>query len=307
MSTTANPPDEFQQASAPAVTSFNHPLLWSVRRELWEFRSIYVAPLIVAALALIGSLVSMARTVQQMRHPDGLNPMQQQELIQQPYNLAALFLMGITFLVAIFYCLEAMQTERRDRSILFWKSFPVSDVLTVLSKMSIPVIVLPVIAVVLTMATHVIMLLLNSVVFLSSGLNLGILWSRVGLGQMWGMMLYHMLILHGLWFAPIYAWLLLVSAWARRLAFLWAALPLIIIGVLERVAFNTTHFTRWLEYRFGGAPGGGAYPGGNMAMHEWSHLHLGEALINPGLWTGLGFAALCVLLATHMRRSREPM
>lgn len=307
MSTTAIPPHEFQQASAPAAFPMERPWLWSILREIWEFRSIYVAPLIVAVLVIVGSLISMARTARQLHDAAALTPMQQQELIQQPYNFGALFLMGITFIVSIFYCLEALQSERRDRSILFWKSLPVSDFTTVLSKMSIPVVVLPVIAIVLTMLTHIIMLLLNSVVLMGSGQNVALLWSHVGLGQMWGMMLYHMLILHGLWFAPLYGWLLLVSAWARRLAFLWAALPLIIVGVVERVAFNTTHLTNWLAYRFGGAPGGNAYPGGNMAMHEWSHLQLSEALLNPGLWTGLGFAALCVLLATRMRRGREPM
>jgi ABC-2 type transport system permease protein len=226
---------------------------------------------------------------------------------QPPYNLAALFLMGITFIVSIFYCLEALQSERRDRSILFWKSLPVSDFTTVLSKMSIPVVVLPLIAVVLTIVTHVIMLILNAIVLKGTGQRADLLWSQINLGQMWGMMLYHMLILHGLWFAPFYAWLLLVSAWTRRLAFLWAALPFILIGIVEKLTFNTTHFMNWLKYRFGGAPAGNAYPGGDMAMHAWSHLHLGDALLNPGLWTGLGFAALCVLLATRMRRSREPM
>jgi ABC-2 type transport system permease protein len=307
MSATAIPSNELQQANASALQSFTRRLLWSVRRELWEFPSIYVAPLIVVALVLVGSLISMARTALQMRDANALNPMQQHELIQRPYDLAALFLMGITFLISIFYCLEAMQTERRDRSILFWKSLPVSDVVTVLSKMSIPVIVLPVIAVVLTIVTHVIMVLLNALVLKGAGQSADLLWSHVALGQMWEMMLYHMLVLHGLWFAPFYGWLLLVSAWARRLAFLWAALPFVVIGVFEKMVFNSTGVGQWLMFRFGSAPASGAYPGGNMGMHEWSHFHLSEALLSLGLWTGLAFAALCVFAAARTRRSRGPM
>ena len=307
MSATTIPPNEFEHANAPSLNSFSRPLLWSVRRELWEFRSIYLAPLIVAALVLVGSLVSMSRTALQMREASALSPMQQHELIQRPYDLAALFLMGITFLISIFYCLEAMQTERRDRSILFWKSLPVSDVVTVLSKMSIPVIVLPVIAVALTMVTHVIMLFVNAIVLKGAGQSVELLWPHIALGQMWGMMLYHMLILHGLWFAPLYGWLLLVSAWARRLAFLWAALPFVVIGVFEKIVFNSSSLGRWLMFRFNGAPGGGAYPGGDMAMHEWSHFHISEALLSPGLWTGLTFAALFVFAAARTRRSRGPM
>ena len=55
-------------------------------------------------------------------------------LVEQPYTFAAFLLMGTTFIVAMFYCLEALYGERRDRSILFWKSLPVSDLTTVLAK-----------------------------------------------------------------------------------------------------------------------------------------------------------------------------
>jgi ABC-2 type transport system permease protein len=303
MSTTVNAVRDFEQASTPVVFRPTRPFYWSIRRELWEFRSIYLAPLGVAVLVLLSFLISMAHMVRQMRDAAALTPMQQQEFIQRPYNFAAMFLMGISFIVAIFYCLEALSTERRDRSILFWKSLPISDVITVLSKFSIPIVVLPLIAVVLTIVTHLIMLLLNVAVLLGSRQSLDLLWTNLPLREMWTMQLYHMLVLHGLWFAPVYGWLLLVSAWVRRLAILWAALPVVIIGVVEKVAFNTSYFPHWLEYRFGGAPGAGAYPGGEMAMHSWSHFHLTQVLLNPGLWTGLAFAAICLFAAVRVRRS----
>ena len=69
------------------------------------------------------------------------------ELIGSRTVFAALLIMGATSVVALFYCLDALQGERRDRSILFWKSLPVSDVTTVLSKASIPLVILPVITV----------------------------------------------------------------------------------------------------------------------------------------------------------------
>ena len=69
-------------------------------------------------------------------------------------------------------------------------------------------------------------------------------------------LLYHLVTVHSLWHAPIYAWLLLVSAWARRLAILWAVLPLIAIGMVEKVAFNTTYFANMIGNRFAGGPGG---------------------------------------------------
>lgn len=306
MSTTVNPSLEFQQEGTSVFHS-TRPFLWSIRRELWEFRSIYLAPIGVAVLVLISFLISMAHMARQMRDAAALSSMQQDEFIQRPYNYAALFLMGISFIVSVFYCLEALQTERRDRSILFWKSLPVSDVTTVLSKISIPMIVLPLIVIVLTIATNLIMLLMNSMVLLAGGFGLEMLYAHLPLGQMWTMQTYHMFVLHGLWFAPVYGWLLLVSAWARRLAFFWAAVPLLVIGVVEKIVFNSSHAATWLWDRFGGAPASNAYPGGEMAFHAWSHLHISQVLFSSGLWTGIAFTAVCLFLAAHLRRTRGPM
>ena len=157
--------------------------------------------------------------------------------------------MGTTFIVGMFYCLDALHGERRDRSILFWKSLPVSDLTTVLSKASIPLVVLPLLTFAITVATQLIMLLLSSAVLLGSGLSVATLWTQLSLFQMSLMLLYHLVTVHALWYAPIYGWLLLVSAWARRAPFLWAALPLLAIGVVEKIAFNTSHFAAMLGYR----------------------------------------------------------
>ena len=107
------------QVIAPAVISTTRPLYWSVRRELWENRSIYFAPLAVATIILFGFLISTIYLPARMRAALALDPMQQRELIEQPFNFAALLLMGTTLIVAVFYCLDALHGERRDRSILF--------------------------------------------------------------------------------------------------------------------------------------------------------------------------------------------
>ena len=75
------------------------------------------------------------------------------------------------FVVGVFYCLDALHGERRDRSILFWKSLPVSDLTTVLSKASIPLVILPLITFAIVIATQLIMLLLSSAAMLISGLS----------------------------------------------------------------------------------------------------------------------------------------
>ena len=140
------------QAIATAPLSATQPLCWSVRREIWENHSIYVAPLAIAAVYLLSFAVSVIwlphnlRTVwmpHTMREMAALKVTDNLIGLAMPYAHAAM-LVGLTaFLVGIFYSLEALHGERRDRSILFWKSLPVSDLTTVLSKASIPLLVLP--------------------------------------------------------------------------------------------------------------------------------------------------------------------
>ena len=213
--------------AAPAVISGSRRMYWSLRRELWEYRSIYIAPLAAAAVFLFGFLISAIHLPAKMRGLSALDPAQQREAILVPYDMAAGLIMLTALIVGVFYTLDALHGERRDRSILFWKSLPVSDLTTVLSKASIPLLVLPVLAFTITITLQFIMLLLSSAVVMGSGLNVGAFWTQLSFVQMSLLLLYHLLTVHSLWYAPFYGWLLLVSAWARRAAFLWAALPLI--------------------------------------------------------------------------------
>jgi ABC-2 type transport system permease protein len=123
---------------------------------------------------------------------------------------------------------------------------------------------------------------------------------------MWVMLLYHLVAVHALWWAPLWGWLLLVSAWARRAAFLWATLPLLAIGILEKIAFNTSHFAALLGHRFLGSPGSVASSGNGMSMASLTPSP-GQFLASPGLWIGLAFAAACLAAAVRLRRSREPI
>src|SRR6266571_202057 len=238
------------QRVAPAVLSPTRPMYWSVRRELWENRSIYIAPLAVAGVFLFGFLISTIHLPARMRALSALDPAQQREAIAMPFDIAAAMLMLTQLLVGAFYCLDALHGERRDRSILFWKSLPVSDLTTVLSKASIPLVVLPGLVFAIAVATQLVMLLLSTMVLLGSGLGVATLWTR--LFQMTPVLVYGLTV-HALWHAPLYAWLLLVSSWARRTPFLWAVLPPLGIGVVERIAFQTSYFGSLLRYRLIGA------------------------------------------------------
>lgn len=297
------------QAAAPAFIPESRLLYWSVARELWEYRSIYIAPLVVAALFLLGFSISAMRSPQKMLASLTLSPVQPQQLMgqPQPFDWAALLIMGTTFIVGIFYCLDALHGERRDRSILFWKSLPVSDRTTVLAKASIPLVVLPLLTFAITAVTQWIMLLVGMAVLLPSGLS-STLWRQVQLLPMWLELLYHLVTVHSLYYAPIFAWLLLVSAWARRAPFLWAFLPLLAIGVVEKIAFNTSYFANMLGSRVSGGPEAAPYPASAGApVHSITHLAPAAFLSDPGLWIGLILAAAFLAAAVRLRRYQGPI
>jgi len=279
-------------------------MYWLVRRELFENRWIYIAPTAVAVLFLLGFLVSLFGLPGRIRGAAALDAMQRQMMMEQPFTIGAMAIMAAMFFGSLYYCLEALHGERRDRSILFWKSLPVSDLDTVLSKAAIPIVVFPLIAIVLTFVTHVVMLLMVGAVLLASGT--GPLWRDLPILSMWQALLFHLIFLHGLWSAPLYAWLMLVSAWARRAVLLWAVLPPLAVGVFERVAFGTTHFGNWIGYRFGG-PAEFDIMGKGWTIHPMAHIHLGHFLLTPGLWLGLVMAAGLLMAAARVRRSRGPI
>src|ERR1700704_1127941 len=160
--------------------SATRPFYWSVWRELWENRSIYIAPLIIAAVQVFALAMSTIGLAERRRAVLLLDdPVKQRAAIEAPYDMAAMMMIFVVVIVGVFYCLDALHGERRDRSILFWKSLPVSDLTTVLSKVTIPLVILPLISFVISLATQFIMLLLSSVILLGSGVNIAALWAQM--------------------------------------------------------------------------------------------------------------------------------
>jgi ABC-2 type transport system permease protein len=277
------------------------PFYWSVWRELWENRSIYVAPSIVAAIILFGSLVASFHLPERRQNALLLDPARQRAAIELPYNIVAMMLIFTAFIVGVFYCLDALHGERRDRSILFWKSLPVSDLTTVLSKVTVPLVVLPLLSFAIIVVTQFIMLLISTAVLLPRGLA-ATTWASFNLFQQSLIVLYGLVAI-ALWHAPIYGWALLVSGWVRRATFLWAILPLLAISFFEKITFNTSHFASMLKDRvLGFAPEAFAFH-----AHTVPQLTPGRYLSTPGLWLGLVFAAVFIAAAIRLRRYRGPL
>jgi ABC-2 type transport system permease protein len=309
------------QAIAPAAMSQTRPLYWSVRRELWENRSLYIAPVVFAAVYLVGYLISLTWMPQGMRHfwmPHSMSemptlaPADQRIELAMPYSHATMLLMLIAFIVGIFYCLDALYGERRDRSILFWKSLPVSDLTAVLSKASIPLLILPLIVFAVTIALHLIMRLLTLAILVVTGVSAATLWNRLPLFQMELVLLYSLIVV-ALWHAPVYCWLLLVSGWARRATFLWAVLPPLALAVAENIAFHTSFLGSLLHNRLLGfsVAAFDLQDKNGVAIDPHfiplTQLAPGRFLSSPDVWVGLVVAAIFLAAAVRLRRYREPI
>ena len=287
--------EAFAEARGFSATALSvlQPFYWSVRREIWENHSIYVAPIAAAVISLFGFAISAIRV---RIHGEAF-------LTTRHGELAPALIMGAAVIVSIFYCLEALYSERRDRSILFWKSLPVSDVIAVLAKLTIPILILPIVSFLVTVAAQICSLVLSTVIFAGSDVSIAMLWSDTSFFRVPAIWLYHLVTVHGLWYAPLYCWLLMVSAWAPRAPFLWAALPPFAIYGVERIAFNTSYFLDMLKYRLMGS-------GAGMTEHQQdftSTLIPHHFLSTPGLWTGLAVAAVFLYGTVQLRRSRGPI
>ncbi len=283
-----------------------HPMRWCIRRELWENRSIYLAPLIVGAIVIFVSMIGVFGAPRKLRNPLP-DPAKQHTAIVKPFSMAPAPIMLTTFIVGAFFAIDALYGERRDRSILFWKSMPVSDTTTVLSKMSIPFVVLPSIAFALSIVAFFFLLFATTGWIMLNGINPVRLWREVQFIEEPMVMIYGLAV-HSLWFAPIYAWLLLISAWAKRLPLLWVVLPSMAIAMFERMIFNTAYFSQFIKYRIVGAMGlAFRHEKHNGVIEYFAQLDPIRFLTSPGLWLGLLFAAACLAAAIRLRHNREPI
>jgi ABC-2 type transport system permease protein len=309
MDTTSNDrhSPEDPQAARPAV-AMPRPVYWSLQRELWENRSIYLAPLAVASVVLFGSFISAAVMAHRLPALLTASAARQHSFITSPYNYVAGLTLMTAFIVGVFYCLDALYNERRDRSILFWKSLPVSDRVTVLTKASIPLVVLPVLAWAIVLTAHLVIIIVLSMVLAGSPAGFALLSSNLKFVQLNVAFLYAVIAI-ALWHAPLYCWLLLVSAWARRAAFLWAFLPPVAIAVFEHTAFGTDTVFQFFGYRVTGwyKLAFVKHVKGSAPIDPLAAMTPENFFSTPGLWIGLLVAAGLLVATVRLRRYREPI
>jgi ABC-2 type transport system permease protein len=276
------------------------PFLTLVRRELWEHGSLVWAPLAMALTIIVVSLVSgmVKGSIDIDLGEDRPLP----ELfgdVEKQRGIFSLVMAGLVFpqllvgfVVVFFYLLDGLFTERRDRSILFWKSLPVSDAKTVLSKLFVALVAVP-------LWSWALSLVVGLVVF-------GVLATQVsgtpaaGLGTWHGgtwltvqaAMLGKMAIA-ALWYLPVAGWLLLVSVLAKRAPFLWATLPFLVLSLAERIALGSNVVGAMVAQRLFGF------------REEVSLMSEFPLLASPALWIGVAVGAALVYAAIRVRRRSD--
>jgi ABC-2 type transport system permease protein len=130
---------------------------------------------------------------------------------------------SVLLIVMFFYLLDSLYTERKDRTILFWKSLPVSNKQTVLSKLSIAVFIIPVIIFLTSTLANFTTLSLQSLYFYYNGYSAALLWQQIDFTGLFLFCIY-LLIQQTIWYFPVMGWLLFCSVWCRK--------PPIIVAVL---------------------------------------------------------------------------
>lgn len=278
--------------------------VWSVRRELWEYRTLWIAPAVVGVVALIGFLATLPGLAANVAELTGPNVEQAHNYVHGPYGAAAMLGFAVAFLVAVFYCLDALSGEKRDRTVLFWKSLPVSDTATVLAKATVPMVVLPAIVLLVTAAAIALISTISALVLDRE--SSALLFSHVQPIRSTIAVLYSLVVI-GLWHAPIYAWLMLVGGWARRAALIWAVVPFLAVGALERILFQSWHFLEFLRFLLIGWATRAFDWEGDPMTDLMASLRPDQVAATPSFWGGLFFAALCLAGAVRLRRRAEPV
>ena len=228
----------------------------SIKKELWEFNGMLTwVPVALASvfifiplLILILSGIDMQEVVVVL---ENLAQFQSSDRLSEVFFVSAIALfspfVAIGFIVQVYYFVTCLFDERRDQSVLFWRSLPVSDKMTIASKVLTGAIVIP--AIFFAAATLLMLLMLVLAVIACAILSIGFelsLWGMFaganivsGVGYIW-----LTLVPIAIWLLPLYSWLMLASIYANKAPFLWAVLPIVALLVIETIVVHYLHLSQ---------------------------------------------------------------
>ncbi|MBX5460503.1 MAG: hypothetical protein IRZ28_05370 [Steroidobacteraceae bacterium] len=271
-----------------------------IRREFWEHRVLWMVPAAVAACYLLFAILAGSMMPAEMRAARMSSAGESQALFVGVQMVLIGFLYVLVSTVLFFYLADCLYAERRDRSILFWKSMPVSDSATVLSKLLVALIVTPIGVLLLSMVVNALAFVIFYVRLHNSGF---VRWDTATWFRLYGTLFLNVLVL-ALWYAPIAAYQLLVSAWARSAVFVWTILPPLLLALGEKLMFDSWDIGQFLLYRLSAGMGGG--PDALTGVdHLLAQISLLGRLRQPDLWGGVAVAAAFAYSAIRIRRYRD--
>ena len=312
-------------------------LTWLLKREFWEHRGgFFWAPLWTGVAVLTLTLLGLLAGEVHMLQVDGggsssaismLFSEQTPKQIEQAAKLLNGSLLGVNALfglvmgvVLFFYLLGALYDDRRDRSVLFWKSLPVSDAGTVISKALMATVLIPILVFGLMLATWLLLQVLLSVfVLIHGGSPWALIWGQHSFLPMLAVMLAN-LPAHMLWSLLTVGWLLLCSAAVRSKPFLWAVLIPVLVGIANgwiglMGVPNVPAYLLWGEGikrlllgTIVGPPSEivaqAAFGGNHRGVVNWSITWHGVADLyaTPGMWIGAAIGIAMIAAAVWFRR-----
>lgn len=279
---------------------------WLIRREFWERRAIWIVPACISGALILVALFGRAQILADV-------PQDGSPLVGKVYLgvTGALFITIMT-LYSSLYLLDCLYDDRRDRSVLFWKSLPISDTDTVLSKLIVALFAIPLVAVVAADVTSLIVAFIVSI--RAPAMIGGSLWQGSDWLQVQVLWLY-VIVTMAIWYLPVAGWCLMVSAYVKRAPMLWSVLPLLGAYLIERFFLGTQYIAQVIGGRLGGyarvafhhsAHGSqGAWDAEDAAGTAWRFMDIGGFFANPATWVGLIVGAAMVAAAIQMRMRRS--
>ncbi len=281
---------------------------WMIRREIWERRAIWLFPAIVGGLVILAALFGRVEFMNMDSHIEG-------PAVGRVYLAAfGIVFYAVASLYSTLYLLDCLYDDRRDRSILFWKSLPLSDTGTVLSKLAVGLLVIPLVCFVAADVTALFTAFILSVrarALVGSALWQADLWLQVQL--LW----LYVIASTAIWYLPLAGWLMLVSAWARRAVMMWAILPPLALYFIERGFIGTHVVTQMLGRHLLGYAAAAFRGDGNSLWLEgaadsaapspsgvWHLMNVAAFLANPHTWIAVAVGAALILGAIQLRLRR---
>jgi ABC-2 type transport system permease protein len=284
--------------------------LWLVRREFWENRAIWMIPAVIGGFMI---LIALFGRIDLMEIPT--------QMPSRALGGGFLLAVGATFFVVLsiystWYLLDCLYADRKDRSVLFWKSMPISDTTTVMSKLATALIVIPAVYFAAADLTTLLMAFILSVrasTTIGSALWHADLWLQ--LQVLW----LYVIVTSALWYLPIAAYLLVVSAWAKRAVMLWSILPPLALLLAERWLLGTHEIADQIGERLLGYV--------RLAFNDdsacctwvttvvendtirtpasiWGFFNAGGFFSSPETWIGAAAGAALIVCAIQLRTRR---